>query len=278
MNSDKIILICTNNLVPERVLHRVVDTALTQASSRLHVRVVVVSHYPVLEQFYRVDLPDVPCEKHDQFDALLIKKPIIDQSDYDCPCVNFVVGEREYSLHTIFRQMLFAIEKFDTYFIIMEHDVFYPRDYTSKMICHAQPWYDFLYWKNTVFLNGEGYFHYNMCCLSRFAGTQKAWIRFLNSKLSQQDCFTTEPIFKGHEPPVMKPSDVVFDSFKVIDDGDPTLDIKHGFNTTGMMLTRVARDEDPYWGGADFWWNFVDEEWQEARTRMSQYSYGLLLT
>jgi len=278
MSVDKIILVCTNNLVPTRIFERVLETAFSQASARLNIGVVVVSHFPIFtKHVVTVDLPEVPYERHEQFDSLFVKESKVNPDEFSCPYMNICVGEREYSLHTIVQQMMCAIKMYDAYYIIMEHDVFYPMDYVSKMLCYVDLSYDFLFWQNTVFLTDSGFFDCGMYALSRFAGQQRAWMRFLESKLRQDGFTSVEPVLKGMEPLILSPDEIVFDKYKIIEDGAPTLDIKHGFNTTGMILASNPRKEDAYWGKADLWLGYIDQEWLEAKQRMSMYGYGLLM-
>ena len=64
---SNVILVCTNNLVPEILFKKVLMNAFIQADISGNSSVVVVSHYPVFEEHLDLDDPSLKKVQHKNF-------------------------------------------------------------------------------------------------------------------------------------------------------------------------------------------------------------------
>lgn len=265
------ILVCTNNLVPKRLLEQVLANALAVARAQGDTNVVVVSHFPVFFSHTPVNI-EVEEERHISLDDALIKEPFVNPDAFLAEGINIVVGERRYDYTTILRQMEVGLKYCGDNVIIMEHDVMYPHDYLETMIESLEKGYDFVVWGKHCFLTFSGYIPGpNYILLSQYSGTKEAWSKYVSDSLKQMPS-----VF---EPPIYASDGSILDGCLKLIDVPPVLDVKHGFNTTGNISSDTFEDWHEYWGPFDKMQTLcgMDDQWGDIASNHPECGYGLVL-
>jgi hypothetical protein len=273
------ILLCTNNLVPKRLFETVLKGSVIPQAEANGCDIVIVSHFPVFDQYTDNDCILSPKAEHKEFWETLLKSPIVKASDCVAPFLNVVVGEMEYSLDTICEQLRVGLKlaKHDKV-IIMEHDVLYPGDYVSKMIKSLAKEASLCYWKDFVLLCSSGYFKTpGMLNLSRLACTKRFFLDYLDAIMSFDDYFMEPqiPYFDSDS------TNRVYDDYGIIANyeicgGDDVLDVKHGLNTEGNIIVDRFYDNHRFWGKASLTLSLIDAEYTAKSMSKNRYAFGLL--
>jgi hypothetical protein len=268
------ILICTNNLIPKNLLKKVVENAADQAIKLGDTQIVIVSHYPVVENYEKVDLLNCKDQVHDKLQSTIIKEPFIKSF----PIIsNYVVGEKEYSIDTIFKQMLFGSSKVDSEsIIIMEHDILYPPNYLKKTSSIIGCGFDICFWQSLAFFSLKGFFRFKSVALSRYS-FKKSFFDLVFLEKMVRKSLTTEPFLLEYESFAfadIKTEEKFFSNYAVIHETD-VLDIKHGLNTSGQLNVEKYEDEHPFWGKAEDISKLIDDNYKETVNKNISYSYGL---
>lgn len=266
------VLICTNNLVPKNLLKRVVENAVDQAMKLGDTQVVIVSHYPVVENYEKVDLPDCKDQIHEKLQSTIIKEPFIKQ----LPLLsNYVVGEKEYAIDTIFKQMLFGSSKVDSEsIIVMEHDILYPPNYLKKVSAIIRTGFDICFWGSSCFFSLKGFFKIKNVALSRYSFRKSFFDQLFFDKMTRKS-LVTEPLLLEYEPFVfLKTDEKFFSNYAIVHETD-VLDIKHGLNTSGQCNVEKYENEHPFWGKIEDVSRLIDDNYKETVNKNVSYSYGL---
>ena len=286
------ILLCTHNLVPKNLFTRVLEECVFGQARTWNCDIVIVSHYPVLEDYVEENLPRIERVSHPQFQSTLLKEPLISREFVSrWPPIenltNLVVGERKYSMDTLCDQMALGVaySKTDN-IIVMEHDVLYPSSYTYYMSKALDYGASFCCWRKGVILSSEGYFKTpGWLMFSRiswrrgFLGRYLAALAQLESyslepEILSDSCGDTQETFGDYEGHDLKAKYAMVD--------DPTgedydvLDVKHGLNSTGNIVVKEYYDDHPKWGNRRLWVDLVDYKFKVAADSDLKNAYGVM--
>jgi len=277
------IVFCTNNLIPEEILKWTLSEAISRVIDDEDTELIIVSHYPVREDWIEKDLPGIKKETHDRLSDAILKTPI----DLCSPHVisaetrvkNIVVGEREYSIETIIAQLKLAAS-FATSdnIIIFEHDVLYPENYIDYVV-EGLKRADVVYWKNSVYFDvNNGFFSPFTVAFSRYAFKKDAFLRFIEAKEIDSKYF--EPRIDGFCESTIGKTNIDKDGFSsscLVLHGEDVLDIHHGMNATGNMVVEEFDDLHHYWGPQEAVASKVDDGFKSVVKEHPIYNYGLFM-
>ncbi len=275
------ILICTNNIIPKKLFKLVFSNCLLQAIDNGDTNVVLVSHYPVFSEHVvsTIDNDGSFLRCHEKYKEITCTKPFLDNcidsggeknAFKEVNITNVVVGEQEYSINTIFKQLQVGLKYCNENIVIFEHDVLYPFGYTGKMINKLNLGCDICVWKNCLYWCYQGFFKSNEgMWFSRFSFKKNILeehvLRSIETGTDQ-----IEPCLKN----IGKTDGFyVYDNYTLID-GIEVLDIKHGLNTSGYMLFDEHEKEHFYWGKMDKYLDYIDDNYKIFINKHSDCFYG----
>lgn len=275
MNS---ILICTNNLVPKRLISTVLHCAIRQAEDVGNTNVVVVSQYPVISQYLNAELSGSKSpeeSKHSKLSSVILKEPFFDSMCDVCgdkaKFVNVVVGERAYAIDTIYRQLLLGTMYCGDKVAICEHDVFYPSGYLKRVFGVLDSGRDICFWESSIYLSYQGYFRMpNNGMFNRFSFCNEFLQKHLRDKISREN-LCIEPALRGFSKTLQ--GEPEYGNYEVVE-GVDILDIKHGFNTGGYFMVDDYMDEHSYWGNKHIYLDLIDDEYRQATQKNPSCFYG----
>ena len=281
---DCTILVPTHNLVPVNIFKTVIDNVLSQVESDgLDVELVIVSHYPVTDEYKSVDLPIVALSGHEGIGDAIVKNPILSVRNCNIPVRNFVVGERAYSLETIYAQLMLGLEHaLCENIVIVEHDVLYPSGYFRSMIDALNSGVDFCCWRNCSFFCRYGFYEVpRSLAFSRFSFKSHFLSRFISS-VSQEEMLVMEPEIDLDCGAFSSGEHGIYDDYGInakytILEGEDVLDVKHGLNSSGNVFVENYEENHPYWGNEKKWLNLIGDDFDQVALSNPIYAYGLFL-
>jgi hypothetical protein len=157
------------------------------------------------------------------------------------------------SLLAMFANVLSGLQQceHETVFIA-EQDVLYPADYFD----YGPGRHNVTYAVNSLFLLPDGFAARPSPAFSSCAGNRDFLIDAVYRKITEQ-CVRGKVLRSEIEPMVPRMS------------GQPTVDIRHGMNITGMRKAMSISTSDPYWGEAREWWSLMEagDEWRRKMNR-----------
>ena len=271
------VIIYTHNLVPKKIFLKSMSLVFDQVKMIQGTEVVIVSQYPVLDGYEFINFPQIPERKYPKLEPLILKEPILKRSDLSVKIRNFVIGPKEFSMQTIYHQMLIAASKTDAECIsIAEHDVFYPEDYFSKCFAVLAAGFPVSFWRSVKMFNSNGFFDIvHIYALSRYGLRKETLVKMYNEKLERGSNFA-EPLLKNCEiTMVTGENDHMFNDYAFLS-GNDVLDIKHGLNTSGQVIVDKFELSHPYWGSRDQIVNMIDPEYTDVVNKNPGLGYGLL--
>lgn len=283
------ILVCTHNLVPKKLFIKVLEDCVFKQARIWDCDVVVVSHYPVLNNYIEEDLTRIEKMNHEQFKNVILKNSIVHCDSFcDVSCVtNIVVGERAYSVETLCDQMALGLKysKADNV-VVMEHDVLYPDSYVDYMSKALDNGTSFCCWKNGVVLSSNGFFETpGWVMFSRFAWKKSFLIKYLAS-MEEFKSTVLEPIIMSAS--LGNTGETYWDyeayglkaKYTTVEDstgiGNDVLDVRHGLNSSGNIVVEKYYDEHPKWGNKNLWSDLVNIEFTDVASEKLSYAYGLM--
>jgi hypothetical protein len=275
MNS---ILICTNNLIPKRLISTVLHCAIKQAESIHDTNIVVVSQYPVISQYFSAELSgckDANPFLHSRLSSCILKEPFFDSECEFCRnkdlFINVVVGEKAYAMETIYKQLLLGSMYCGQNIAICEHDVFYPVNYLEKVFGVLDGGKDICFWKDAIYLSYQGYFRMpNNHMFNRFAFSNDFLQKHLRDKISRNN-LCIEPALLGYSKTLEEEPE--WANYEVVG-GVDVLDIKHGFNAGGYFMVDNYMDMHDYWGKKHIYLDLIDDEYRQATQQNQSCFYG----
>ena len=290
------ILFYTNNLVSPRILEESLKGAMKQAQDN-DCELIVTSHFPLTVDFESVNLITEPYYLK-EFDPENQKHKASDIYDYivkelkveaNCDHIkSYVVGKLPYSHESIFKQILFSLEKCSSdNVVLMEHDCFYPKEYIKSVKkCLIEYQYEFAYCSfANCFLNENGFFDisFRKFLLSTCVGKTKLMQRIFTDKLQlfqEKKRYKFEPVLDIEPSPNNYADNVIVTKHLCMDkflDG-PVLDIRHQLNSSANILIRDGNysQHNSYWGDAK---KFIDmiQDISVKRKNIQRWCYGTAL-
>jgi hypothetical protein len=200
----------------------------------------------------------------------------------DRKVTNYVVGEKQYYLKTLVKQMKIGADvALGNNILIAEHDVLYPLDYFNTMINNLNNGLDVVIWENFCYLCYMGYVSTPLkgLFLSRHAFSKSCFLEYVTNR-DQNTFELLEPSLCNINVVLssLLNGDRVIENFKILN--DPTLpdvlDFKHGFNSDGQISADKYLDFHPYWKYKEIYLNMVDQSYKNyIGGANKKYSYGL---
>jgi len=268
------ILICTNNLIPKNLLRYVVENAINQSIRVGDTEIVVVSHYPVVENFKTAEIAECKNQIHEKLQQIIIKEPVVKPFS-DVKISNYVIGEKEYSIDTIFKQMLFGSSKTDSEtIVVMEHDILYPPNYVFKSSGIINSGFDICFWQSSCFFSLKGFFRVKNMALSRYSFNREFFDGLFTEKMLKKSLIT-EPFLTDYESVIFMNTDERFYGNHAVVVETEVLDIKHGFNTSGQCVVEKCENDHPFWGKIEDVAKLIDDNYKDAMSKNTNYSFGL---
>lgn len=267
------IIVCTHNLVPEKIFKRSLDLVFKQVECLPDTEVIIVSHYPVLDEYSLCKADGFKEKKRYLLEDCIIKAPFVVKSEVKIPIVNLVIGPAEFSIETIYKQMLLAAHSTNAnYICIAEHDVFYPENYFKICFGSLSNGIPLCYWKRASLLSVNGFFNIqDIITLSRFGFDKNLFVRLYEKKLANEKCLF-EPVLGSADHKDL--IDEVVKDYCFIYSND-VLDIKHGANATGQIIVDDFYFSHPYWGDFDKISGLFDNKYLNSVSKNPSIGYGL---
>jgi hypothetical protein len=269
----------TNNIVPKKLLERAIEDAKDVLRRIPSAELVIASHFPVLAD--HIDISDQFEQYADaRFDKAIANTSFAIEDDLKGRVRNYVVGQLEQSLDSIIDQIMTII----TYakgenILLTEHDVLYPAGYQEAVI-DALDSYDLVVPMNYIYLGQQGFFSCGDKCfmLSRYNAKKHLFKDYFNKIKSLGGVECLEPYLKGHFEDERDPNVALltYDNCTVIET-DPTMDIKHGTNTSGNVIVDDHFSDDDYWGNKNQYLSLIDEDYENFVGENPSFGYGLCL-
>jgi hypothetical protein len=267
------ILYYTNNLLPSDLLESTLKS-VNDICSENDCELIITSHFPITKKYEEVSISD---NSEDQMylgqinpQTGVAKLAGVYNYLVKNLCLNinsnhksYVVGKLPYVHKSIFKQIIFSLQKAEgDNIIFMEHDCFYPSEYVN-IVNNALQEHNFGYInKRTCFFDHEGFFKADhRVVLSGCWGKKDILLPIFERKLELLNAnkrYYFEPLsnslsdeFKEqYKEEIFASKPICIDGF--LPEHHDMLDIKHGFNQCGQLsMLRTEHNailEHPYWG------------------------------
>lgn len=273
------VLYYTNNLLPSAILENTLIST-SHLCKQSNAELIITSHFPITKDYQEIDISESPedrmytgkinIETKEARIANIYKHLVKDlRLDLDSNYQSYVVGKLPYVHKSIFKQILFSLEKAKGDSIIfMEHDCFYPEDYIN-IISTALEYANFGYvHKNCCYFDFEGFYKADTkFCLSGCSGKKDLLSAIFTRKMELLDAnqpyyfealldSTTDDLKEKYKGEILATKPICIDL--LLPSNHDILDMKHKLNQNGQLSILKALpgamqnyhklDRHPYWG------------------------------
>lgn len=247
----------TNNVVPPKLFNHTFRQALKHCKDN-NCELIITSHYPITQSYTAFPLSDYIPSSHSIYKHIVLDISIPDAEIKNDNVKSYVVGQLPYSHESIIKQILFSESKCaGENIILMEHDCLYPDTYIPTVERFLNT-YNVTYCSfNIAFLNSSGFFNIEngSFILSTCAFKRDILKGIYDKKLElikNNKPYMFEPILDiapkhrqaFYKDEVIVKKHICIDTF--LKNKSP-LDIKHNFNTDGMLISKNYYHSHPYW-------------------------------
>jgi hypothetical protein len=275
----------TNNLLPLKLFKYTFYNTINLCKEN-DCELILTSHYPITEKYEEINLNNSTNKKDNAIYNYIVKDFIIPEEDLkDVNIKSYVVGQLPYHYDSIMKQLLLSEEKCSgDNIILMEHDCLYPKDYI-KVVNGFLDIYDMTYssFSNTL-LSKCGYFNVaggsyvlSTCSFRRsvFKDTYKRKLELINDKKQ----FLFEPYLDIQQKKYRNSykEEIIINKHLNIDNflkGQCVLDIKHNFNTDGMLMGDSYFHFHDYWKEDSQYIQLIDVDISDNNKKMWNYGIG----